>query len=139
MTQLLNATISGLGLGSVYALLALGFVIIYKSMAVISFAQPAFMLSGAILVSYLSPEIGFAAGVVVGTGAIAAAALVVERIAIRPMVGKAVFAIAIITIGIVDVLDFSTAAVPEASATMTSGRRAMSSSARAGMRARLVP
>jgi len=100
VTQLLNATISGLGLGSVYALLALGFVIIYKSMAVISFAQPAFMLSGAILVSYLSPEIGFAAAVVVGTVAIAVVALVVERIAIRPMVGKAVFAIAIITIGI---------------------------------------
>lgn len=100
MNQLLTAFFSGLGLGSIYALLALGFVIIYKSMRVISFAQPAFMLAGAILVSYLSPEIGFAAAVVVGAAAIAVVALVIERVAIRPMVGKAVFVIAIITIGV---------------------------------------
>jgi len=100
MSELLTAVFSGLGVGSVYALLALGFVIIYKSMRVISFAQPAFMLSGAILVSYLSPEVGFATAVVLGTMAIAVVAMVVERVAIRPMVGKAVFVIAIITIGV---------------------------------------
>jgi branched-chain amino acid transport system permease protein len=100
MTQFLGAVSAGLGQGSIYALLALGFVIIYKSMHVISFAQPAFMMSGAILVSYLSPEIGFVLAVIVGTVAIAVVALVVERVAIRPMVGKAVFVIAIITIGV---------------------------------------
>jgi len=100
MTELLTAVSIGAGNGSVYALLALGFVIIYKAMAVISFAQPAFMLSGAVLVSYLSPKVGFVAGVVLGTLAIAVVALVVERIAIRPMVGRAVFVIAIITIGV---------------------------------------
>lgn len=100
MTQLLGAVAGGLGLGSIYALLALGFVIIYKSMRVISFAQPAFMLAGAVLVSYLSPSIGFAPAIVVGAIAIAGVALLVERVAIRPMVGKAVFVIAIITIGI---------------------------------------
>ena len=90
MTQLLGAVAGGIGLGSIYALHALGFVIIYKSMRVISFAQPAFMLAGAVLVSYLSPTIGFVAAVVVGAIAIAGVALVVERVAIRPMVGKAV-------------------------------------------------
>ena len=65
MEQFFTAVSAGLGQGSIYALLALGFVIIYKSMGVISFAQPAFMLSGAILVSYLSPDIGFPAAVVV--------------------------------------------------------------------------
>ena len=100
MTELLTAVSIGAGNGSVYALLALGFVIIYKAMSVISFAQPAFMLSGAVLVSHLSPRMGFVAAVVVGTIAIAVVALVVERVAVRPMVGKAVFVIAIITIGI---------------------------------------
>jgi branched-chain amino acid transport system permease protein len=100
MNQFLTAVAGGLGVGSIYALLALGFVIIYKSMRVISFAQPAFMLAGAVLVSYLSPSIGFVPAVVVGAIAIAGVALVVERVAIRPMVGKAVFVIAIITIGI---------------------------------------
>lgn len=100
MTQFLGAIAGGVGLGSIYALLALGFVIIYKSMGVISFAQPSFLLAGTVLVTYLSPEIGFFAAVVVGAIAIAAVALIVERVAIRPMVGKAVFVIAIITIGI---------------------------------------
>ena len=62
MTQLLGAVAGGIGIGSIYALLALGFVIIYKSMGVISFAQPAFLLAGTVLVTYLSPEIGFVAG-----------------------------------------------------------------------------
>ncbi len=100
MNELLTAVFSGLGQGSIYTLLALGFVIIYKSMGVISFAQPAFMMSGAILVSYLSPRLGFWVAVVLGGLVVAAVALVVERLAIRPMVGKAVFVIAIITIGV---------------------------------------
>lgn len=100
MTQFLEACAGGVGIGSIYALLALGFVIIYKAMRVISFAQPAFMLAGAVLVSYLSPTLGFWPALVVGAIAIAGVALVVERVAIRPMVGKQVFVIAIITIGI---------------------------------------
>lgn len=100
MNEFLTAGGVGLGNGAVYALLALGFVIIYKSMQVISFAQPAFMMAGAILVSYLTPRFGFWVGALLGVIAIAAVALIVERVAIRPMVGKAVFVIAIITIGV---------------------------------------
>jgi branched-chain amino acid transport system permease protein len=103
MTGFLTALSVGAGNGATYALLALGFVIIYKSMQVVSFAQPAFMFAGAILVSYLTPTLGFAAGAIIGVIAIALVALVVERLAVRPMVGKATFVIAIITIGI-DVL-----------------------------------
>ncbi|WP_229055027.1 branched-chain amino acid ABC transporter permease [Aeromicrobium sp. Leaf350] len=100
MTGFLTAFSGGLGQGAIYVLLALGFVIIYKSMKVVSFAQPAFMMAGAILVSYLTPRFGFWLAVVLGTLGIALVALAVERVAIRPMVGKAVFVIAIITIGV---------------------------------------
>ncbi len=100
MAEFLTAVGIGLGAGSTYALVALGFVIIYKSMGVISFAQPAFLMSGAVLVSYLAPNTGFYLAVILGAIGIAVVALVVERVAIRPMVGKAVFVIAIITIGI---------------------------------------
>ncbi|WP_203338299.1 branched-chain amino acid ABC transporter permease [Nocardioides limicola] len=100
MNQFLGAVSVGLGQGAIYVLLALGFVMIYKAMGVISFAQPSFMMSGAVLVSYLTPRFGFAAAVVLGAIGIAVVALVVERLAIRPMVGKAVFVIAIITIGV---------------------------------------
>ena len=61
MTEFLESVLRGLGTGSVYALLALGFVIIYKSTGVISFAQPALMLAGATITSYVAPAIGIVA------------------------------------------------------------------------------
>ena len=86
----------------------LGFVIIYKATRVISFAQPAFMLTGAVVTSYVVPALGFVlftglsffVSVAVAALATAALALVVERVAVRPMVGKAVFVVAIITLGL---------------------------------------
>lgn len=100
MDEFLQSLIRGLGTGSIYSLLALGFVIIYKSTQVISFAQPAFMLAGAVLVSYLAPQVSFFGAVVLAAAVIAVLALGVERTVLRPMVGKPVFVVAIITIGV---------------------------------------
>ncbi|TQM83924.1 amino acid/amide ABC transporter membrane protein 1 (HAAT family) [Saccharothrix saharensis] len=100
MTEFLQSLVRGLGSGSIYALLALGFVIIYKSTRVISFAQPAFMLAGAVLVSYLAADVGFFAAVPIAAVLIAVLALGVERTVLRPMIGKPVFVVAIITIGV---------------------------------------
>ncbi|GAA3655613.1 amino acid/amide ABC transporter membrane protein 1 (HAAT family) [Lentzea atacamensis] len=100
MDEFLQSLIRGLGTGSIYSLLALGFVIIYKSTQVISFAQPAFMLAGAVLVSYLAPAVSFFGAVLVAAVVIAVLALGVERTVLRPMVGKPVFVVAIITIGV---------------------------------------
>ncbi|MEW1842305.1 branched-chain amino acid ABC transporter permease [Nonomuraea angiospora] len=100
MKGLLETVIRGLGNGSVYALLALGFVIIYKATRVISFAQPALMLAGAVAVSYLAEVTGFYAAVLLSALLIALVALGIERVAIRPMVGRPVFVVAIITLGI---------------------------------------
>ncbi|MEE8602492.1 branched-chain amino acid ABC transporter permease [Euzebya tangerina] len=96
----IQAVIRGLGQGSIYALIALGFVIIYKSTLVVSFAQPALMVTGSMFLVFLSEPIGFwpALGVaIVGTTIIA---LIVERLALRPMIGQPVFVVAIITIGV---------------------------------------
>ena len=100
MDEFLASLVRGLGTGSVYALLALGFVIIYKSMRVISFAQPALMVTGAVLVSYLTADLTFWIAVPVAVLAVAGLALVVERLALRPMIGKPVFVISIITLGV---------------------------------------
>jgi branched-chain amino acid transport system permease protein len=100
MTELLQSVVRGLGQGSVYALLAIGFVIIYKSMRVISFAQPAFMLTGAVLVSYLVVEVNFFIAVPVAIALVALLGMGVERVALRPMIGKPVFVISIITLGV---------------------------------------
>ncbi|MGH2805680.1 MAG: branched-chain amino acid ABC transporter permease [Actinomycetota bacterium] len=102
MTRFAQALVIGLGLASIYSLLALGFVIIYKSMRVINFAQPGLMILGAYLVVYFGNVVGLSFWIALPLAMVAAAlaGLVIERTAIRPMVGKPVFAVAIITLGI---------------------------------------
>lgn len=102
MTRFLEAVITGMGQGSIYALLALGFVIIYKSSRVVNFALPGFMIFGVYWLVYFRKVIGldFWIAFAVAVAVAALMALVIERIAIRPMIGKPVFAIAIITLGI---------------------------------------
>ncbi len=90
---------SGLALGAVYALIALGFVVIYRASQVFNFAQGEFLMVGAFLtVSLASTGMPWALavlGAMVGTGMLAA---VVERVVLRPMVGRPVFATIILTI-----------------------------------------
>lgn len=102
MTNFLQALVNGFGQGSIYALLALGFVMIYKATRVISFAQPALMVIGGLVTFYATTELGlpFFAGMVVGIAGGALIGMIVERLALRPMVGKPVFTLAIITIGV---------------------------------------
>jgi branched-chain amino acid transport system permease protein len=100
MAEPVEAILRGLGTGSVYALLALGFVIIYKATRVISFAQPAFMLAGVTLVTYLVVAVDFWIAVPVAAVLTGLLALGVERLAVRPMVGRPAFVVAIITLGV---------------------------------------
>ena len=100
MTEVVQLLSRGLGAGCVYALLGLGFVIIYRATRVVSFAQPGFMLAGAVIVSYLAGPLGFIGALVAGAAMTAVLALVVERVAVRPMVGRPAFTVAIITLGV---------------------------------------
>ena len=100
MQEILSTLVRGLGFGSLYAMLAVSFVIIYKSSKVISFAQPALMLAGAVIVTYLAGPVGFYLAVPIAALAMAAVGLTVERTAIRPMIGRPVFVVAIITLGL---------------------------------------
>ncbi len=100
MVDLLEAVVRGLGRGAIYALLALGFVIIFKATRVISFAQPAFMLAGAVLVTFLVGPLGFYGALLAAVVLTALLALGVERVAVRPMVGRPSFVVAIITLGV---------------------------------------
>jgi branched-chain amino acid transport system permease protein len=67
---------------------------------VISFAQPAFMLAGVVLVTYLVQVVGFWLAVPIAVLLTGLFALGVERVAIRPMVGRPAFVVAIITLGL---------------------------------------
>jgi branched-chain amino acid transport system permease protein len=100
MEEFFSTLVRGLGFGSLYAMLAVSFVIIYKSSQVISFAQPAMMLAGATLVTYLVGPVGFYLAVPLAALGMAGVGLAVERTTIRPMIGRPVFVIAIITLGL---------------------------------------
>ncbi len=102
MTRFLQSVVAGFAQGSIYALLAVGFVIIYKSTRVVNFALPGLMIFGAYMVVYFGSVLALNFWLALGLAILAAAlcALGIERLSIRPMIGKPVFAIAIITIGI---------------------------------------
>jgi branched-chain amino acid transport system permease protein len=110
----LTKLIDGLALGAIYALMALGFVIIFKSTQVLSFAHGAISALGAYLVAYfitvlnwpgrylegLPVTLSFVISAMVGIAAAAVMGMVIERIFIRPMIGEPLFSIAMITIGL---------------------------------------
>lgn len=119
-----QTSLKGLALGSVYAIIALGFVLIFKATQTINFAQGSLAVSGALFLSFMvaddhiplttianplnklgGPEwVAWALSVVVALGFAAVLGLVVERLAIRPMIGQPLFSVAVITLGLEIVL-----------------------------------
>ena len=105
MTIFLQATFEGLALGAVYSLVAIGLVLIYKAMDVLSFAQPALAVVGAGIISALAGDrgINFWVAFIVALIMTGILGTLSERIFLRPMVGEPVFSVAILTLGL-DVL-----------------------------------
>jgi branched-chain amino acid transport system permease protein len=99
---LVQLLINGVSLAAIYAMVALGFVIIFKSTQVLNFAQPALLLLGAYWVVYFATVWNFSFWVAIAIAVVLSAltGVIVERTALRPMVGKPVFAVAIMTIGL---------------------------------------
>jgi branched-chain amino acid transport system permease protein len=102
MDEFLSSTVRGLAQGSLYTLLGLGFVIIYKGTRVVNFAQPVLMIFGAYWTSYFVVTSGwnFWLGLAVAIVVTALIAATAERIALRPMVGEPPFSAAMVTIGV---------------------------------------
>jgi branched-chain amino acid transport system permease protein len=104
--ELIASVVRGLGIGSTYALLAVGFVIIYRATDVVNFAQPALMILGAYYTSLYVFNLGlpFPVAVVGAMLTMAAIGALTERIALRPMVGEPPFSAAMVTVGVFFVL-----------------------------------
>ncbi len=105
----------GLSLGAIYALLAMGFVIIFKATQVLNFAHGALAAVGAFLVASMativdfpgrflpddvSPWLSWTLSVAVALVLAALIGMLLERVFLRPMVGEELFAVAIVTLGI---------------------------------------
>jgi branched-chain amino acid transport system permease protein len=88
--MLLSALISGLGLGSMYGLMALGFYMTYAVSGTVNFAQGSAMMLGAVLTYTFAQTLGWpvAAAIVLALALCAAYGLLVERLAVRPFVQR---------------------------------------------------
>ena len=108
-----HTLIKSLALGSLYALLALGFVLIFKATQTVNFAQGALALAGTWFLSMVFMDWNVPGRWVGGPGwlhwfvallvaalATAVLGLVIERLAIRPMIGEPIFSMAVITLGL---------------------------------------
>src|SRR6516225_10674753 len=100
-----TAIISGLGLGSMYGLLALGFHVTYAVSKTVNFAQGSTMMLGAVLCFTFWVTLGWplAASVVLALLGCALWGVIVERVAVRPFVarGSNSWLIATVALGIV--------------------------------------
>ncbi len=106
MGELLGSLIRGLGIGGVYAMLGVSFVIIYRATGVVNFATPALMILGAFFTGYFGVSIGlpFVVAVILAMIVLAAIGMLSERVALRPMVGRPAFSAATVTVGLFIVL-----------------------------------
>ncbi|MEV6394438.1 branched-chain amino acid ABC transporter permease [Streptomyces sp. NPDC051907] len=103
MIKLAETVLNGLALGSVYALIALGFVVIFKASGVMNFAHGSLLLFGGYVTARLHDAIGFVPAVLVGAALAAALAGLVQLLAARGLRGAEIHTLTILTIG-VDVL-----------------------------------
>lgn len=102
MEYFLGLLINGILVGSIYSMVALGFVLIYKASNVLNFAQGELLMIGA----YICLELVFQLQIgIIGAFAItlilmSIMALLIERLVLRRMMGSPVMSVVMVTIGI---------------------------------------
>jgi branched-chain amino acid transport system permease protein len=98
--------ITGLSMGSIYALVALGFVLIYKSTSILNLAQGEFLMVGAYicLALTLDLKLNFIAAFALTLVFSVILGLAVERLVLRPLIGEPIISIIMVTIGLTYIL-----------------------------------
>ena len=102
MSNFIQQLTYGLADGSILALAALGFVLIYKATGVINFAQGEFLLVGAYMfyTAFVVLQLPLLLAVVFGVVVATVIGVLVERLILRPMVGENPISIIMVTIGL---------------------------------------
>jgi branched-chain amino acid transport system permease protein len=102
MAYFIQLVFAGIAQGCIYALIGLGFSIIFKASEVINFAQGELLLVGAYIVSsgVFEWHLPFLAALLLGLVVTVLIGLLFERFVLRRMIGRPVFSILMITIGL---------------------------------------
>ncbi len=113
MTEFLQQLLNGLSLGAIYALIALGYTMVYGVLRFINFAHSDVFMVGSFIGYYVGhhvPENTVWGGLVVLFVAMAGCALlgmIIERLAYRPLRGAATLNVLITAIGVSLLLEYS--------------------------------
>jgi branched-chain amino acid transport system permease protein len=107
MTFFLQLVVTGFALGMVYALIAIGFVIILKCSNAFNIAQGHFVLIGGYLgYTFLVPfGLPVWVSLLMSIGVAIILGLLIERLTLRPLVGQPELAVIMVTIGLASVLE----------------------------------
>jgi branched-chain amino acid transport system permease protein len=93
--------VSGLSIGLMYSLIALGFVLVYKATDAINFAQGEFvMLAGFVVAVSLGDKMPVIAAVAIAIGIMVLFSFALERVVLRPLLGRPIVAVIMATIGL---------------------------------------
>ncbi len=114
VAEFVQALISGISIGCIYALVALGFVLIYKATEVINFAQGELMMVGAFF-AFTFVDLGgipFIVGVLMALLATAAFGVLANHLLLRRLVGRSAFTIVLATVGLGTLLRALASMVP---------------------------
>jgi branched-chain amino acid transport system permease protein len=106
MQSFLQTLVGGISIGAVYALVAMGFSLVYRTMGLVNFAHGNVVMIGAYLAStfYLTSKLPFAVAVVVAIGVTCLVGVIIERV-LRPLENKDFDLMLIGTIGFGIVLE----------------------------------
>lgn len=106
MTFFLQMLVSGIVVGSIYALVALGFVLIYKASDALNLANGEFVLIGSYICLTLvtALQLPFLVALIITLGVCAVLGLMVERVVLRPLLNAPTISIIMATIGLGNLL-----------------------------------
>jgi len=101
MNFFLETLIGGLLAGTLYSLVAIGFVLIYKASGVFNFAQGSMLLFAALtFVSLREQGLSFALALVLTVLVMIVGALLIERLVLRPLVNRSQITLFMATLGL---------------------------------------
>jgi branched-chain amino acid transport system permease protein len=102
LNYVLQLVVSGLAVGSVYAVIGTGFVVIYKATKILNFAHGEILMVAAYFCVLLidTLRLHFLPAFFLTLVFCAVLGLVVERFIMRPMIGEPIFAVVMITLGL---------------------------------------
>lgn len=106
MVKFSQLLVSGISLGAIYALIALGFVVIYKATSVFNFAQGFVLLGTYLTYQYaVDWDLPFYVGMLLAIVTMALIAAALERLIMRHMIGKPPFTIILVTLGLLLIIE----------------------------------